>query len=688
MEECINKSYNYFLYEERLKRSLSRKEFARFLNVKPIRYSFIERGYVKPKKNEIELISNSLNIDYSIYLEGINSYPKGLPEKEKTRFFKSLYKMISKPSFKIINIILILLSILSIILCFNLSNNYSKNSRKYMNETYLSVFDGIKELGTPTISLTSNDIKRPEIYINDSINNKFTSIVGSYSQNDVLNIKYTYTKKSSDDKITITSNMKTSLSDKFNLDIKYTNLSDYNTYSVTYYFDNDNNTFVKKEKSVSTTYDSDVQPVINEKIEETIDEFSIEMENLIYERLNINIDFNNDLIINVIKNKSKLLKSIVFLFVGGLTSICLLLSLIYLLIYSFLYGNEENTIRILRNSTTYSELTINKYSKKQRIKKDIKIFPFLPEALLKLLGIILTCAGSIRILLIFLKFLGFFPDSPYIQSLDYELDIYFSIGLFLIFFINFDIFKDDRRSIRNVFLYFIVYIGLFILELIIIFTVKKFAVGRLFFENTNATLPNYFGTICCYFLIMLFLFNNPKWANTNKKLLIFRLFSLIPILTIIVSTYLNYASKMYNWNCPLWFKYLINTGRPQISILCILYLVGLYFLRLTFKMKYGTEACKTLFNGNRYLICKNLLMTNIILIISLMEFILCKNTLAHKFDLGLYPHFIMLAPLMLLYHPHTGGRNKKTDYLILGTYIFFFGLGYFIIGGLLFTLFI
>ena len=145
---------------------------------------------------------------------------------------------------------------------------------------------------------------------------------------------------------------------------------------------------------------------------------------------------------------------------------------------------------------------------------------------------------------------------------------------------------------------------------------------------------------------------------------------------------------MNNWNIPLWFAYLINTGRPQISILCILYLFGLYILRVAFKLRYGTDTCKKYFNGNRYMIYKNILMFTLILLISIMELIFSNNTLAHKFDLGLYPHIILLAPLMLLYHPHIGGRNKRSDYVIMGLYIFFFGFGYFIIGSIVFLLFL
>ena len=674
------KSYSYFLYQERIKLNLKRRKFAKHLKIRPLRYSFIERGYFKPKKKEIKKISNYLGIDYSIYMEGLSSYPTELPEKQKTKLIRLIYKMLSKTSFKIVNCILILLAIASIALCFSFQSYFSKNSRDCLTEEYLEVFDLIAQKGTISISVTTDSVTRPEIYKLE--NNKYVSIVSSYTHTDVLNIKYTYSKKQDDYKIAITSNMKDSLSNKFTIKVIYTDLNDYTSYTTSYYLDLEKNNFVKSKGYY------DLEQKIEDRINLMISEFSTEMEKLVEEKLDLKISFYEDLVHDVMNSKSIILKRIIFLFSGGLASVCILIALIYLLIYSFLYGNNEYNIQILRNSTTYSELTINRLGYKEKVKKDIRIFPIIPESILKLIGILLTCTGSIRILLIFLKFLGFFPDSPLLKSLGTDLDIWFNIGLFLIFFINFDIFKDDRRSIRNVFLYFLVFIGLYVIELIIIFTVKKFAVGKLFLENTNSTLPNYFGTICCYFLIMLFLFNNPKWANTTKRLITFRLLSLIPVTLIIITTILNYVSKMNNWNIPLWFAYLINTGRPQISILCILYLFGLYILRVAFKLRYGTDTCKKYFNGNRYMIYKNILMFTLILLISIMELIFSNNTLAHKFDLGLYPHIILLAPLMLLYHPHIGGRNKRSDYVIMGLYIFFFGFGYFIIGSIVFLLFL
>ena len=55
-------------------------------------------------------------------------------------------------------------------------------------------------------------------------------------------------------------------------------------------------------------------------------------------------------------------------------------------------------------------------------------------------------------------------------------------------------------------------------------------------EKFNIRLPNYFGSIALYFMILLFLFTNPKFANTKRKLYIYRACAIIPILFIMITT--------------------------------------------------------------------------------------------------------------------------------------------------------
>ena len=102
-------SYNELLYTTRLKLGLSRKEFAKKLNVPYLYYRFYENGYVKPSKKYIKRISEALNIDYSSYFDGIQSYPIELPD-EDTRFQKWYKNIFSKKWPKIVALVLTVLS--------------------------------------------------------------------------------------------------------------------------------------------------------------------------------------------------------------------------------------------------------------------------------------------------------------------------------------------------------------------------------------------------------------------------------------------------------------------------------------------------------------------------------------------------------------------------------------------------
>ena len=194
--------------------------------------------------------------------------------------------MLSKTSFKIVNCILILLAIASIALCFSFQSYFSKNSRDCLTEEYLEVFDQIAQKGTISISVTTDSVTRPEIYKLE--NNKYVSIVSSYTHTDVLNIKYTYSKKQDDYKIAITSNMKDSLSNKFTIKVIYTDLNDYTSYTTSYYLDLEKNNFVKSKGYY------DLEQKIEDRINLMISEFSTEMEKLVEEKLDLKISFYED----------------------------------------------------------------------------------------------------------------------------------------------------------------------------------------------------------------------------------------------------------------------------------------------------------------------------------------------------------------------------------------------------------
>lgn len=126
------------------------------------------------------------------------------------------------------------------------------------------------------------------------------------------------------------------------------------------------------------------------------------------------------------------------------------------------------------------------------------------------------------------------------------------VGMFLLYFIDFDIFLDDKRVFRNVVLDFLIFIALYVVETLIMIGLKSSDNIILNELESKLTIPNNFGTITCYFLMMLTLFYTPKQIKTDKGILRYRLLTIIPITIIVVNTLIyHFANTVWGWNLSM-----------------------------------------------------------------------------------------------------------------------------------------
>lgn len=677
-KEINSNSYNLILKKERLKRNLSYRQFSKVLNINHFIYKLIEEGYLKPTKKQITKISKSLNLDFNIYMNGKNSYPDYQITEKPIKFLK---KLESKRAFRIILIALLIINLAFTIISLSYNNYLQDHFRDKLPNEYITLFDYVADNGTTTFSLTG-DLSKSEIYYNDKNTGTFTHIVCSKNKTKVTDIKFESSYYNSNNQITFKVDM-SSIDDKHTyINAVYVDFDNYNKYQVQINAFYDNNKNIKYElvnhalNPDTEEIDEDVENILISKVPS----FNEDISNLINDNLESEYDFYNDIFFASKDARLKYSKETGSLLIGYLLSIALVCLLIIFIADSYIYDSKNN-IRFFGAQHIEDEI-IDKKSKKLDLPDDIKIFPPVPEFVIWFIGTVLMAFGSFRIIL---KALYIVTGSVTIESyalMDQYL-VYFMIGLFLIFFLKFDIFFIDKRSIRNIVTYSVLFVVLTVILMQIQAGIDEISVGHLFMKTKKFVLPNYFGSITMYFLIMFFLFTTPKNANSKIKLLIFRLLSLIPVLIIIFTTIASYSIRYYRYDVPLLLQYLVNAQRPQISALCILYLYSLFFLRLYYKYKYGCENAKKFFNGNRYFFIKNIILVAIVLIIGNIEMILNTNTLANAFGIGMFEDFMYLAPLLLLYHPHLGERNAKFD---LGQSIFYFIIvffGYFIILGLI-----
>ncbi len=679
-------SYNELLYQKRMEKGMSKREFARFLGVPTLFYRYYENGYVKPGKKYVERISDKLGIDYSLNFVGAASYPSELPE-EMTKFEKWYRRLLSKLWVKIVLVVFLLLSITTIGVSFYKNNEITSHADQYYSEKYLQFVSEVKEKGSMTFSLL-HELTRPEIHISDD--EKYVSISTSSETFAIRDLNAYIRYKGDDYSIYyIVPNSAKGATEYLTVQyIDYVNLekyiSSFNIVDSKFVFTDS----ITLENGNPVESSAEIYQTVKEKMLSKIENVNTDLTSLIKEKTGMEYDFYNELLIDHKEGANKNLFAEIMSLAMGIIGIGLTGLFLFAILFSFFFGIKEEKKKLelgridtmsieSENKTRGSPNTVTEKQKENiaMMKKDIPFFPFLPETVLEIIGICLIALGSVRI---FLNLEMLFYSSGVTQEMynqtSTNLFRLFTVGMFLLYFIDFDIFLDDSRSLRNFFLYGIVFFGLYFIECILIEYLAKTR-GLIFILRDYYVVPNNFGTISCYFGIMFFLFYTPKNINTKKKTIIFRLMCLIPIAWIIASSVIFENYKALGLDFNTWQVYFFDSERPQFSLLCVSYLVGLYLIRLYFKKKYGQEAAKRFFNGNRFYYIKNIFICLIVAAIAVNEYCL-RNYTSNIKGIGSYYQIVYLIPMLLFYHPHLGKRCKPLDYFTLILYGLFFSFGY------------
>ena len=671
-------TYNSFLYVERNKRHLSRRKMAKLLHIGRFNYLMIEEGYFKPTKKQIQKISEALEVNYDEYNQNELSYPVELPEKKKNKLVQLFYKILGHPSFKIVFAIFTLSSLAFMIFGFAESNDISKHQERYYCDEYVEFVDRLRENGQTHISVV-NDLMSPEYrtYQKDDMTNesKYISVVGSY-KNLSLDFSAFYRFDNYRLLYEITPN------EDFGLIISatLTNNETIQTYSaILIPLETDhliiyvNHTDEKGNKNIYSTgseiydtyaplilkYSNQYKEDFNNLLSSKDPLFEVESNQYLDELLSMEIDGDNKIETPLIVSEFGKYSGIVL---TGLN--------LFILIFAFIYGTRKGVEKDYRPAQISVQIDeIN------RLKKDTKLMPFIPETLLEIVGIFMVFFGSFRLIYYAIAFSSGNASLVVGNSSVSSLMQIFVTGMFLLYFIDFDIFLDDKRVFRNIFLYSIIFFCLYGIECLIHNLLVDGSILGEFLSMIK--IPNMFGSIACYYLIMFFLFYTPNRIKKKSTLIIYRCCSIIPTLIILISWFIyNGYNVIYEANWPYPVLNLFNGEKISFSILAITYLFGLYFLRLTFEHRLGKERASLFFNGNKFIWIKNGMVCFIILLIGAGELIFANNFTANKLGIGLYWNVLFLIPLLMFYHPHKGPRNIVLDWFTLGLYFIAISLSY------------
>ncbi len=285
----------------------------------------------------------------------------------------------------------------------------------------------------------------------------------------------------------------------------------------------------------------------------------------------------------------------------------------------------------------------------------------LPETFIKSLGILALLIAAVIYGMIFVRQFGQ-GVSP-TSSMTAWASVAMATGIFLLHFLNFEIKSKTRSLIGNLLLFGGLYLAVSGMETIVVLVARTW--GYSIQDLVVSKLPsNIFGIAAAHYLIMLFLFTEPKFAVEGKKWhrIFWHSLSILPLGFLIVSYVLgNYASVVYgaqyNALIYIWFP----RSFLALSVVCVIYLYGVFIMRLLFTGRYGPEKAAVYFTGNTFSFLKNALGASAILLVGLVDFFL-RNTPYFAF-LGIGNNYwiLLLIPFILLHKHHIGPRNPKID---------------------------
>ncbi|MBQ1532887.1 MAG: helix-turn-helix transcriptional regulator [Solobacterium sp.] len=238
----------------------------------------------------------------------------------------------------------------------------------------------------------------------------------------------------------------------------------------------------------------------------------------------------------------------------------------------------------------------------------------------------------------------------------------FYIGIFLMSYIQMDIFTSDKQIVRSMCFCLSTFLTIYVIEIITysIFTLS----GSSVLAAVMQSIPgNIFGVLALEYLCSLILFYTPEFAKKSRKhTYIWRSLSLIPLLlTIILYNFGNGGSRLIADNIRPYFQYFCPSLFMPFIFAQYLCMYVTYSLRVFFARKYGVRRAKFFVDGNKFQMLRNLAVVGIVFVISAIEYLLRNNQYAIMLGLGSNASIIATIPFLLLYHRHMGKRSPRFE---------------------------
>jgi transcriptional regulator with XRE-family HTH domain len=353
---------------------------------------------------------------------------------------------------------------------------------------------------------------------------------------------------------------------------------------------------------------------------------------------------------------------------------------------SLLSQKRAKKLELVEAGTSVSVDVIK--SKNKPLPKNRRFYPFIPESFIRFATIPVLFCSAIGLYFVVASLLGAIPMSLGDAQQYYKATkSLFVVATILLFYMKLDITMSNKGVLKTILLFLGAGVVFYILEVMTLYDLSRS--GNLYLSLISDYFPgNLFWGIGVYYLIAYFLFVTPEAVKSNKrKLVIWRLLALLPILYIIGSNLYTYGVAELGWeSLPYYLSSLLISKTFIVSSFAILFILGSYLLNLFTIKRYGVKNGKTYQLSNQYLFMKNGLGCFLILALGLFDLLGKDASFASSFALGKSYYMLALIPFIFFYHPHFGKRNVILDTTYTILYVFSYGISYILIAFLVFSI--
>ncbi len=625
------KNYNLHLISLREDKGLTIKEASKQMKISPLSLYCYEKGYFRPSKKNLEKINTFYGVELS--LNGINGYPAASKDavigkrknlKKKKIIFGSLSAFFA--IFIAVGAALFVKSV--------------KNSSEYYGQTYKEVRNAVIEKGK-----TGHDLLTGMSYYYADLTpdgENSANLIFYQSDNILYFNDLTYSKTVIDEHsltfdrylYQLGSNLGVS---SYLCSFTYGDVLFGTHFRCEFIYNGDNVTEYSNFKFITgenPLIDKElVLKIINTGIAEINHSFSELMSDL----LDKPVDFRNEFLParehGRIKNFNFQIIGLVFLF-SGITFFFVFFAMFFRIL---ILNIKPRLISVKPDS-----------EENKRLPEDLNIRVGIPDIFIAILGRV-VCIVS---LILFLLSVAFTVIGHTGLSNPTLIEV-FKTGWISALFLNFIISVNRIRKPIDLLHKIISNLGmfLFIATIETVFLAITTAWGYDLTGIMFKYIPgNFFQVLAINYVILLFLLFVPTFLTKKKKYarVIWHSLSLIPLAGLIVIYYFsNRYVMVYGVEQNIFLKFWIPNSFLLLSVVSVLYMYIIFFLRLFYERKYGIHNSQFFFHGHRYYLIQNLICAGLIVLIACVSLLFMYNQRAIYLGLGNNYWMFILVPLVL-----------------------------------------